>query len=387
MPITIDQAYLADTLRQLVQINSINPLLSSDGVGEAEIGTALAEHMTRLGLETRIYELAPGRVNVVGLRRGTGSGPSLMWNAHSDTVGRNGMPEPFQADIRAGRLYGRGSQDMKGSLAAMLAAVQAMNRAGLRLAGDLLLAAVADEEYASLGTEQLLRQVRADAAVVTEPTDLKLALAHRGFAIFNVETTGRAAHGSRYQDGIDAILHMGRFLAGLDGLEKELRQRPPHTLVGPPSIHASTIHGGTETSTYPAACLLELERRTVPGESQANVQAELQAIIDRLAAADLQFRAALRPVLSREPLETPADSRIARASAAALAQVTGRPAEIAGAAFWTDAALLAEAGIPAVVFGPHGQGLHSAEEWVDLESCASLAAALVATAGNFCGLA
>jgi acetylornithine deacetylase len=382
--LSIDAAYLTQTLSELVQINSINASLVPDGPGEAQIGAYLAEAMQDLGLQVNLDEVAPGRVNVIGRRIGRSSGRSLMWNAHMDTVGLNGMQQPFTPTVRDGRLYGRGSQDMKGSLAAMLAAVKALNQAGIELDGDLLLTGVADEEYASLGSDHLVRHYTADAAIVTEPTDLALAVAHRGFAGFEVETIGRAAHGSRYQDGIDAILLMGRFLAGLDGLEQELLRRSPHDLVGPPSLHASIIHGGTEMSTYPASCYLLIERRTIPGESVEQAGQELQAILERCAQADPRFQGRLKTLIHRPPFEVDEKAEIVQAVTDTLRARTGQSPALRGVSFWTDAAIFAEAGIPSVLIGPTGQGLHSAEEWVDLESCVELAQILAQAAIRFC---
>jgi acetylornithine deacetylase len=380
----IDTPYLTQTLSDLVSINSINPALASDGPGEAQIGAYLAQAMQALGLQVSVDQVAPGRVNVTGRRAGSGAGRSLVWNAHTDTVGPNGMAQPFTPVIREGRLYGRGSQDMKGSLAAMLAAVKALNEAQIELEGDLLLAAVADEEHGSLGSEHLVRHYRADAAVITEPTDLGLAVAHRGLAAFEVETYGRAAHGSRYQDGVDAILLMGRFLAGLEALGQELVARPPHPLVGPPSLHTSIIHGGTEMSTYPSLCSLLIERRTVPGETAAGIAQELQVILDRCAREDLLFRACLNTLTYRPPFEVEPAAEILQAVAGALERRSGQTPALRGAAYWTDAAILADAGISCVVIGPTGQGLHSAEEWVELESCAELAEILAESAIRFC---
>ncbi len=381
----IDSTYLTQTLLDLVAINSVNPTLSQDGSGEAQVAAYLANAMQDLGLETHLHEMAPGRVNAVGILHGTGGGKTLMWNGHIDTVGINGMEKPFTPEVRSGRVYGRGSQDMKGSVAAMLAAAKVLAQPGNRPAGDVIITGVADEEYESLGTQDIIRRYRADAAIVTEPTDLAFCRAHRGFIGFEIETHGRAAHGSRYQDGIDAILHMGRFLSELAHLEAELPQRPPHPLAGPPSLHTSIIRGGTEMSTYPAECYLMIERRTSPGETVAGATAELQAILDRLQQADPQFNASLNTFLARPAFEIAADAPIAVAVNEAMTRRFGRPPEQRGASFWTDAALLAEAGIPSVLVGPTGQGLHSAEEWVSIESCVQVAEILVDSARSFCG--
>jgi acetylornithine deacetylase len=381
---TIDVDFLTQTLRDLVRINSTNPSLSQEGAGELEIAAYITRVMGAIGLEAHYQALSDKHANAVGIRRGAGSGRSLMWNAHMDTVGVVGMPAPFSAEIRDGRLYGRGAQDMKGSLAAMLAAAKALQDSGMTLGGDLIVAGVADEEYSSLGSCELVKHYRADAAIVTEPTDLQLALAHRGFILYEVETFGRAAHGSRYKEGIDAILHMGRFLGGLDQLEQELRQRPPHALVGPPSIHASIIQGGSEVSIYPAHCRLELERRTCPGESLDKVSEELQAILNSLAQSDANFRATLKPYMDRPPFEIEPGAAIVQTVEAAATRRLGHAPQRTGASFWTDAAILADAGIPSLLLGPIGSGLHSAEEWVDLQSVVDLAAILAESAIEFC---
>ena len=390
-PFTIDEDYLAQRLVEMVQINSSNPMLTPGAPGEGALGAYIAEQMTALGLEVHTHELAPNRVNVVGIRRGQDDGPgggrSLMINGHMDTVGVEGMDAPFAANIDDGKLYGRGSQDMKASLAAMLAVVKALNDSNITLAGDLLLTAVADEEYASIGTEDIVRHYTADAAIVTEPTNLELCRAHRGFMWFKVETKGRAAHGSRYQDGIDAIMHMGRVLAEFSKLEQEVRTRTPHELAGTPSLHASTIQGGTAWSVYPARCRLDLEWRSVPGESIEGVTAELQAIIDKLAADDPTFKATITPFMHRDPFAVAEDAPIVTMLEQATTARLGSPPRHVGAPFWTDAAILAEAGIESVLMGPIGAGLHSDEEWVDLRSVVDLAAILTDTTLAFCGRA
>jgi acetylornithine deacetylase len=275
---------------------------------------------------------------------------------------------------------------MKGALASMLAAVKALADAPARLAGNLIFTAVADEEYLSLGTADLVKHYTADAAIITEPTDLAIACAHRGFIWYDVETFGRAAHGSLYTEGIDANMRMGRFLAELDHLEQTVRQRTPHPLVGPPSLHASVLRGGSEMSTYAAHCLLQIERRTIPGESEAQATGELQAIIDRLTQADPTFKATVRPTVERTAFGIDPGADIVRAVTAAAARRLGVTPRIVGVPFWTDAALLAQAGIPTVLIGPTSGGFHAAEEWVGVQSVVDLAYILAETASEFCQL-
>lgn len=385
MNLKIDRKFTIQTLAELVRINSVNPSLSSQGKGEAEIGSYVAEALSYLGLQVATYKIEPGRTNVVGVLKGSGGGKSLLLNAHMDTVGVEGMTgEPFGAEIREGRMYGRGTQDMKGSLAAMLGAAKALADSGVELAGDVLITAVADEEHASIGTDDLVKHLTADAAIVTEPTNLTLCRAHRGFIWYDVETYGRAAHGSRFREGIDANMRMGRFLARLDKFEQELRKRPPHPLVGPPSLHAARLQGGAEISIYAAHCLLQIERRTTPGETEKQVTAELQAIIDELAAEDTTFKATVKLAFMRNPFEIGAEAEIVQALESAMIEYTGVNPIHSGQSFWTDAAILADAGIESVLIGPTGGGLHSAEEWVDLQSVVDLAQILAETAVRYC---
>jgi len=281
-------------------------------------------------------------------------------------------------------MYGRGTYDMKGGVAACLAAVKAIVDSGERLAGDIVVVGVADEEVASTGMAEVLKHVRTDAAIVTESTELQLCLAHKGFCWMEVEVEGRAAHGSRFEEGIDANMAMGRFLGRLDTLERDLRKRTPHALVGPPSLHAAVILGGSGTSTYAAHCRLEVERRTIPGESEAGALAEIQSILDALARDDSTFRARVRPLLSRGSFEARAESAIVQTVQAAATSVLGAPPRIIGEPYWMDAALLADAGVETVVIGPSGAGAHAAKEWVDLESVERLAEILARSAIDFC---
>jgi len=306
-----------------------------------------------------------------------------MLNAHIDTVDVAGMPEPLSGAIRNGRLYGRGSYDMKGSLAACMMAARTL-AAAKRLGGDLIVAAVADEEYGSLGTAELVTSVRTDAAIVTEPTSLRVCRAHKGYLWIEVEVLGRAAHGSRFDQGVDANIRMGRFLSLLDGLERELRGRPPHVLVGPPSLHAAQLEGGSGLSTYAARSVLRIERRTVPGETEAGAMAEIASLLDRLRRDDATFQGSARAFFVREPFEVEREAGIVHALDAAAAEVLLHPPEHIGDTPWMDSALLAGAGIGTVVFGPHGAGAHADEEWVDLDSVVQTADVLVKTAEVWC---
>jgi acetylornithine deacetylase len=346
------------------------------------IARFVAEWCERAGLETTLTELAPARCNVMAIARGTGGGRSLMLNAHMDTVGVAGMTDPFTPRLEDGRLYGRGAQDMKGSLAAcMLATADA---AGRNLRGDVVLTAVADEEFASIGTSAVAATISADAAIVTEPTEMRLAVAHRGFVHLEVEVHGRAAHGSRPDLGIDAIAKAGRVLVGIEELDRRLRSGPAHPLLGTGSAHASFIEGGQEFSSYPARCLLQAERRTVPGESRELAEQELREIVARAGEGDTDFSADARAPISREPFEIAEDAEIVELVRRHVTAALGGPPEIVGVPFWADSALLADAGIPTVVFGPIGAGLHSEVEWVDVASLEQCVAVYAESAAEFC---
>lgn len=370
-------------LRDLVAIDSVNPTLVPGAAGETQIARAIADEMRAFGLDVEIEEVAPGRPNVVGVLDGRRHGRTLMLCGHTDTVGVSGMERPFSPVEKNGRLYGRGAQDMKGGVAAMLAAARAIAHHGGLASGRLIVAAVVDEEHSSVGAEALVAKWRADAAVVTEPTDLAIAVCHKGFSWVEIEVAGTAAHGSRPNEGEDAILRLGRVLARLEALDATLQSRPPHALLGTASLHASLISGGRELSSYPDRAALQMERRTLPGESEAIALDEVREILDRLRQEDPTFRASARRVFSRPPYEVPSDHRLPQLLAAALARV-GDTARIAGASFWTDAAILGHAGTISILFGPGGAGLHSIEEYVNIADVLLCRDALVELARQFC---
>jgi acetylornithine deacetylase len=367
---------------QLVAIESINPDVVPGGSGEGAVARFVAEWCERAGLETTLSELAPGRANVVAIARGSGGGRSLVLNAHMDTVGVAGMVDPLVPQLEDGRLYGRGSYDMKGSLAACMLATAGAKQRGLR--GDVILTAVADEEFASIGTEAVAAGLTADAAIVTEPTELQVAVAHRGFVHLEIEVHGRAAHGSRPHLGIDAIAKMGRVLVGIEELDRRLRADPTHAYVGSGSVHASLIEGGQEFSSYPARCVLQAERRTIPGETVVMVERELRDVVDAAGSGDDQFSADLRVLASREPFEVAEDESIVRMVRRCATAVLAAEPDTVGVPFWADSALLAGAGIPTVLFGPRGEGAHAEIEWVAVDSLERCIEIYVAVAAELC---
>ncbi|MGH7481146.1 MAG: M20/M25/M40 family metallo-hydrolase [Longimicrobiales bacterium] len=380
----IDIEFTTETLVRLVRTNSVNPAMQAGAPGEAEIAAYVADVMQGLGLEVRRHEPVPDRVSVVGVLRGTDGGRSLMLNAHHDTVGVEGMVgDPFGAAIRDGRLYGRGAYDMKGSLAACLAAARAL-AAGPALSGDVLVAAVADEEDASLGTRDAIEHYAVDGAIVTEPTGLRVCLAHKGFVWIDVTVHGRAAHGSRPDLGIDANMLAGRFMARLDALARDLAERPLHPLLGVASLHVAQVQGGSGPSTYAERCRLRIERRTLPGETEEGVLAELHAVLQAARREEPRLEATLESALARAPFEADPEGDVVRATIEATEAVLGAPPALVGEMPWMDSALLATAGVDTVVIGPAGSGAHGAEEWVELDSVYRLAEILVRAARRYC---
>ncbi len=371
---------ITELLSRLVDIGSVNPSLVAGGAGEREIASFVAAWASDAGLEVDVLEETPGRPSVVARAGGTGGGRSLLLCGHYDTVTVEGMSD-WRARVDGDRLYGRGAYDMKAGVAAALIACR--EAASLGLAGDVIVAVVADEEHASLGIQEVLATLRADAAIVTEPTELELVIAHRGFVWSEIEVTGRAAHGSRPHLGVDAIVKTGPILTAIGELDGTLGGHT-HPLLGRGSVHASVIQGGEELSSYPARCVLGLERRTLPGESAAYVERELTSLLDACRAADPDLDAEHRTVLVREPFEISEDAEIVALLHAAAKEQLGEAPAIGGASYWADAAFIAAAGIPTVMFGPAGDGAHATEEWVSLSSTDAVARTLVALAARIC---
>jgi acetylornithine deacetylase len=373
---------LVELTSALVGIDSVNPALVPGGAGEAEIAGYVAGWARAAGLEAELLEATPGRPSTLVRARGSGGGGTLLLCGHLDTVNVEGMADPHRPRMEGDLLHGRGAYDMKAGVAAALVACR--EAAALGLAGDVVVAAVADEEHASLGVQEALGAVQADAAVVTEPTELTVAIAHKGFVWAEIEVRGRAAHGSRPHLGVDAIVKSGPLLTALGELDVALGEHQ-HPLVGRGSVHASLIEGGAELSSYPARCLVGLERRTLPGETAGDVEAELATLIGRCRETDPDLVAEHRTLLVREPFEVAPSAEIVSAVSESAAEVTGAAVpELIGASYWADSAFIAAAGIPTVLFGPGGEGAHELEEWVSMPDTEVVARTLIATAERVC---
>ena len=368
-----------EILQELIQTPSVNPCLApGEGHGEEAIAKVAQKWLAERGVKASLEEVAPGRPNAVG-EVGAGKAPTLVFCAHLDTVGTKGMTiSPFEARLEGNRVYGRGSYDMKGSAAAVMSAAAALERQDFP--GRVLVALVADEEYASIGAQDFVKRHKADACILTEPSEGRLILGHKGFVWAEIVAKGRAAHGSRWDLGVSAIAKMGRIICALDRFDhQELRSRT-HPLLGSASQHCSLIQGGSGLSTYAEECTLKVERRTLPGETPEQILKELEEVI-RSAGEE----ADVRLLLDRPPLSCDADAKIVTSLREAMTSVTGRSPEVAGVGYWMDAALFAAAGIPTANYGPSGAGAHEAVEWVELDSVVTCAEVLVKTAWTFCG--
>jgi len=380
-------------LADLIAIDSTNPSLVPGGAGEQKIAEFIADYLKDAGFESYLDQVQPGRPNVIGVmpaseHSGVGrpGQHGLIINGHTDTVSTAGMEyEPLVARRDGDAVHGRGSVDMKGGLVMALLAMLAVKRAGIRLRRSVLFTGVVDEEYASIGSEDVARRYKAGAAIITEPTGHGLTIAHKGFAWVSVESIGKAAHGSRYSEGIDAIAKMGKVLVKVEDMGKAYLAEPEHPLCGYKSVHASLVEGGTELSTYPAYCKVQFERRTLPGEDPGEIAAELEGICEALGREDPQFRARVTLDLTRNAYEVSKDEPIVAAIAAAYKEVMGQDVEYGGGSGWMDSALLGAAGIPTAIFGPGGRGGHSGKEWVSMQSILVGAEILARTIASLCG--
>lgn len=381
MTIEIPRGDVVALTRALTRIDSRNPTLSPDSAGESAVAHALAALLSEWGFDVTLQESAAGRPNVIA-RIGRPDSPALMFAGHLDTVGVEGMShDPWAADMRDGRIYGRGSCDMKSGVAAMCVAALRAHEA-VESSRQIIIAAVTDEEYESLGMRALVASgIRAEHAIITEPTRVAICPAHRGFVWVEIDFKGRAAHGSRYDIGVDAIRHAALCLAELDTFESEVLSTRTHPLLGHASLHASTISGGIGMSTYPDRCTLAIERRTLPGETTEAAVQEIRDACERVRARKPQLDATVRLLAAQAPSDVDRNAPVVRMLETALA-AEGMAAPVEGLSAWTDAAILNEAGIPAICFGPGDIGLaHAAEEYVPVREIEQATAVLTRVAG------
>jgi len=380
----IDEQYTIDILQKLVRINSVNPSLESEGPGELEIAEFIHEELKRLGIPSELEMLAPKRANVTAILKGKEGGKSLMINAHMDTVGVAGMVDPFSGDVVDGKLYGRGSYDMKGSVAAMIGVAESFISHPEEMKGDLMLSFVADEEYESIGAQAFVEKYKPDAAIVTEPTDLGVCLAHRGFAVFKITTHGKTAHGGNHKIGVDANTSMGLLLSKIHQLSKRLPHEKTHALCGEASIHVPLIEGGRSLFIYAHECSIHLERRLIPGETSDQIMKEIEGMLEEIKREEPAFKADLELIIWRSPYEIEEGAPIVQHLMGAAKRISGYDHKIMGHSWWEDSAIFGDAGIETVIMGPAGAGIHEDVECVDVSSVVKLALILRSTALSYC---
>jgi acetylornithine deacetylase len=385
-PNALDRAFVTETLNEMVSTNSVNPDVGN-GPGESALSDLLYDRLAAIGrLEVRRQRVADQRSNVVAILRGSGGGRSLMLNGHMDTVGVEGMTvEPFTPFVRGGFLHGRGACDMKGGIAAMLGAVKSLADSKLRLRGDLILSFVVDEEHMSIGVKKLVEEYKADAAIVGEPTNMRIATAHKGFVWVEITVRGRAAHGSVPEKGVDAIVYGAKVVTRIGELQEKLRVRV-HPLVGTPKIHTSMIEGGTHWSIVPDRCSLRIERRTIPGETTASVMQEIQELLNTVKHENGNFNAEARCVLERPALETTPTESIVQELQQAITEFGDGDATVVGVPYWTDGAILVHsASIPTCLFGPGDISVaHSPDEYIRMEDVLRASEVYIGVARKFC---
>lgn len=381
----IDDEETIDIMKSLIRINSVNPDVG-DGPGEADIAREVESLLRRAGLDVETQGVKGDRYNVIGILRGHCSERRLMLNGHMDTVGVTNMEvEPFEPLAKNGLIFGRGSCDMKGGLAAMISAAKAVASSSRRLKGDLYFAAVVDEEYNSLGSERVLDDYPVDGVIVCEPTEMNVGIAHMGFAWIELETLGKAAHGSVVEEGHDAIVDMARVIEEIETLETRDRRRS-HNLLGTPKFHTSKIVGGKDWSTVPDHCKLMVERRTLPGETSIDVLEEIRTAIAMAKARFPEISVESKLNFERTPLESSLEEDVAQTLAKAIESVTGAGAKFVGLPYWSDASIFStRGGIPSALFGPGSiKQAHSVVEHVPIEEVKMSARILADAAIRYC---
>lgn len=367
---------LVSLLKELVSIDSVNPEMSPHHHGESELASFLASHMEDIGLQTRAQPVVGDRSNIIGTY---GEGErTLLIVANMDTVGVDSMTiPPFDPSVEEGRLYGRGSSDTKGGMAAALKAVERYIWEGGT--GTIVFAATVDEEYEAKGIDRLVQEIDADGALVMEPVGMNLVVAHKGFAWYSFNVRGRAAHGSDFERGVDAVMHAGQLLEEISMLNSRIMEKE-HPLLGPPSIHASRIVGGEGWSTYPPSCDLQVERRTLPGEGKEDMERELNELLERGREKGIDVSGEL--VFYRGATQTSPEERVVRAVERAAEQLS-LSCPRSGMSAWPEAGILNLEGIPSVIVGPSGSRGHEDDEFVELDSVIECCRLIYRAINNF----
>lgn len=363
----LDTARCAQILSELVCARSQNPV-----DGEGAVAAYVARFLGELGLEIDTPEVFPGRPNVIGRLRGTGGGPVMAWNTHMDTVpeGNGWTREPFGGEIAGGSLYGRGSVDAKGPLAAYLAAIEAIVASGTRLRGDVLMTAVADEEACSTGARQLCPSLSADLAIVGEPTKLRIGIAHRGSLRPIIAVTGRTAHSSRPDEGINAAYRAVPVIRALEAYGETLASRPAHPLCGTPTAAVTLISAGVKENVIPGRCEITLDRRMVPGETEEAALGEVEDVIERVRAENPGLQVTVERTIptTGPPSELDPKHPLVGIALDAASRALGEPSRVHGLSGACDMTHFRAAGIPCVVMGPGDESqAHQPDEHIDVD--------------------
>lgn len=382
-----------DLLIKLVSIPSHEGIENQ----ESETAGAIYDFFVREGIDAELIPVVDGRCNVIATLRGTGGGKTLLLTGHTDTVPPYDMPDPYEVRIADGNLYGRGVVDMKGQLACMMMAIAAIKRAGIRLSGDLIFGALIDEEAKSLGTRAWLQSCAKlpDAAIVGETSNMDICIGHRGLEWFEFTFYGRTVHGGRQKEGINAIRKAMMFISRLENdLIPKIGRKTPHPVIGSPSMNYGLIRGGTQPSTVAGECILQMDRRWIPGERFPDIVQEYQQIIDELSAEDPQFKADIKVMeisymddqYIHEVMDTDPGEPIVKAAVKAIEKVTGEKAIIKPFTAWTDGGLISYYGkVPTIVLGPgEMESAHSATEHIPVDSLVPAALIYAAIAQEFC---
>jgi acetylornithine deacetylase len=357
-------------LRDLVSRPSVNPMgraLTSPDLYEHRVTDYLEQFFRGLGVKWERQRVAPQRENIVAYSGATGAKRRLIFEAHQDTVPTDNMTiDPFGAKIESGRLYGRGACDIKGGMASMLAAFARLVRERPAGAAEVIMACTVDEEHTFLGVQQLVKQgLKADMAVIAEPTQLKIVHAHKGVIRWHVSTPGRSCHSSAPEQGINAIYRMGKVLVGIEKFAEKLRGSRSDPLLGPPTLSVGRIEGGTSVNTVPDRCRIEIDRRVIPGEDAEAAPGQLTEFLKAEAKIDVPYEASA-PWLRCPSLSWENSAELVKRLGAAIDSVR-KPHAVVAVPYGTDASSIAGAGIPSVVFGPGDIAqAHTCDEWIDL---------------------
>lgn len=363
---------LPQLLAELVRLPSVNPMgrsdLPEDILHEGRVTAYLEGHFRDLGCEYRRQTVCPGRDNITAIYTPPAAPPrTVMFECHQDTVPVDAMTvEPFGAKIEGGRMYGRGACDVKGGGAVMLTAFARLVREKPPGSAKVILAFTVDEENGGLGVSELMKSgVSADAAIVAEPTLLNIVNAHKGVARFHLETSGRACHSSRPDEGVNAVYRMARLLQGVEAYAATLRAMSPNPILGPRTMSVGRITGGVSPNTVPDYCRADVDRRLLPGETFESATADLQAFLRSQPGIDFPFTLA-KSSPGCAPLSPEPSVELVKRLGSVIDSVVGKHT-VHPVPFGTDASRVAIAGVPAVVFGPGDIAqAHTKDEWIDL---------------------